>query len=135
MSETSADAVQLIAGLVTHMKQIVGDGACYAMLHYGAMEEGKRFGASVADQDLGRALARIDQVLAQRSEVVTDTGAEVRIRIHSSPLADTGQRALHGVILGLVEGTLTSTRRARYKGSVAPGTAKGELILDLRREG
>jgi hypothetical protein len=135
MSETSADAVQLIAGLVTHMKQIVGDGACYAMLHYGAMEEGKRFGATTQDQDLGRILARIDQILGQRSEVIADSGAEVRIRIHSSPLADTGQRALHGVILGLVEGSLTSTRRARYKGTVTPGSEKGELLLELKREG
>jgi hypothetical protein len=134
MSETSADAVQLIAGLVTHMKQIVGDGACYAMLHYGAMEEGKRFGAAAPEQDLGPILARIDHVLGHQSEVVSDSGAEVRIRIHSSPLADTGQRALHGVILGLVEGSLISTRRARYKGSVTPGSAKGELFLDLKRE-
>lgn len=134
MSEPSADAVQLIAGLVAHMKQIVGDGACYAMLHYGAMEEGKRFGAAAPDQDLARALARIDQVLSQKSEIVSDTGSEVRIRVHSSPLADTGQRALHGVILGLVEGTLISTRRARYKGSVGPGASKGELLLELRRE-
>ena len=135
MSESSADAVQLIAGLVTHMKQIVGDGACYAMLHYGAMEEGKRFGASTPEQDLGRALARIDQILAHQSEVVSDTGGEVRIRIRGSSLADTGQRALHGIILGLIEGALTSTRRARYKGIVSQGPEKGELLLELRKEG
>ena len=135
MSQTSADAVQLLAGLVTHMKQIVGDGACYAMLHYGAMEEGKRFGAAAADQDLNGALARIDKVLAQSSEVVSDSEAEVVIRIHSSPLVDTGQRAIHGVILGLVEGTLTSTRRARYKGGFLPGKTKGELLLELKRDG
>ena len=135
MSETSADAVQLIAGLVTHMKQIVGDGACYAMLHYGAMEEGKRFGASAPDQDIGRALARIDKILSQTSEIVSDNGADVVVRIHSSPLVDTGQRAIHGVILGLVEGTFTATRRARYKGSVRAGSAPGEILIDLKREG
>lgn len=135
MSEPSGDAVQLLAGLVTHMKQIVGDGACYAMLHYGAMEEGKRFGAASAEQDLPRVLARIDRVLSQKSDVVSDTGSEVVIRVHSSLLVDTGQRAIHGVILGLFEGSLTSTRRARYKGTILPGGSKGELVLQLRREG
>lgn len=135
MSEPSGDAVQLIAGLVTHMRQIVGDGACYAMLHYGAMEEGKRLGQSSGESDIGRVLARIDQVLSQKSEVVSDSGSEVVIRVHSSPLVDTGQRAIHGVILGLMEGSLTSTRRARYKGAILPGTVKGELVLQLRREG
>lgn len=134
MSETSADAVQLIAGLVTHMKQIVGDGACYAMLHYGAMEEGKRFGAAAADQDLTHTLGRIDRILGQTSEVVSDNGGDVVIRIHSSPLVDTGQRAIHGIILGLVEGTLTATRRARYKGTLRTGSG-GELLLELRKEG
>lgn len=134
MSEPSPDAVQLIAGLVTHVRQIVGDGACYAMLHYGAMEEGKRLGASAPEQDLPRALARLDQILAQRSEVVLDTGSEVVVRVHASALVQTGQRAIHGVILGLVEGTLTSTRRARYKGDATPGKERGELLLELRRE-
>lgn len=135
MSEAPADAVQLIAGLITHMKQIVGDGACYAMLHYGAMEEGKRFGASVPDGELKGILQRIDAVMMHSSEVVQDDGSTVTIRVHSSAFLPTGQRALHGIILGLVEGALTSARNSRYKGNVVQPGAPGEILLELRKEG
>ena len=135
MREAPPDTVQLIAGLITHMKQIVGDGACYAMLHYGAMEEGKRYGLAHPSGDLQEALARIDQVLMHKSEVVHDDGANVTIKITSSSLLMTGQRAVQGVVLGLVEGALTSARKARYKGTVlTPGEA-GEALLELKREG
>jgi hypothetical protein len=133
MGEPSEDTVQLISGLLGHMRQIVGDGACYAMLHYGAMEEGKRFGASTPPDDLARMLARFDQLLQQKTELLKDDGANVMLRVHSSPLLDGNHRAVHGIILGLVEGALTASRAGRYKGSAVAG--KGELLLELRREG
>lgn len=134
MREASADAVQLIAGLLTHMKQIVGDGASYAMLHYGAMEEGKRFGAGYGASDLPRVLERIDGVLMQRSEVVSDDGATVKVRVHSSSLLTTGQRPIQGVILGLIEGALSSSRQGRYKGAVLQTAEKGEMLIELKRD-
>ena len=129
MREAPADTVQLIAGLLAHMKQIVGDGACYAMLHYGAMEEGKRFGAAEDSQDLAGVLTRIDAILQHKSEIVQETDALVTIRIHSSALLTTGQRAMHGIVLGLVEGALTSTRKARYKGTGVQGGGPDESML------
>ena len=135
MREASSDTVQLIAGLLTHMKQIVGDGASYAMLHYGAMEEGKRFGGGFGQADLPKVLARIDAVLYQTSEVVEDGGDSLRIRVHSSALLLTGQRSVQGVILGLLEGALSASRQGRYKGAVLQSAEKGELIVELKRDG
>lgn len=135
MREASADTVQLIAGLLTHMKQIVGDGASYAMLHYGAMEEGKRFGGGFAAKDLPEVLGRIDAVLLQTSEIVEDGGDALRIRVHSSPLLSTGQRSVQGVILGLLEGALSASRQGRYKGVVLQSAEKGELVVELKRDG
>lgn len=135
MREASADTVQLIAGLLTHMKQIVGEGASYAMLHYGAMEEGKRFGAGYGPADLPRLMERIDGVLGHRSQLLKDEGNLVSVRVHASPLLLTGQRSVQGVILGLLEGALTASRQARYKGTILPAAEKGELLLDLKREG
>ena len=133
MAEASRDTVQLIAGLLSHMRQIVGDGACYAMLHYGAMEEGKRFGAGTGPSDLPRVLARFDELLLHKTEIVKDNGTDVTLRIHASPFLDAGQRPVQGVILGLVEGALTASRAGRYKGSVVAGN--GELLLELKRDG
>lgn len=133
MVEASRDTVQLISGLISHMRQIVGDGACYAMLHYGAMEEGKRFGAGTGPGDLSKVLDRFDHLLLHKTEILKDDGANVTLRIHSSPFLDANQRAMHGVVLGLVEGALTASRAGRYKGSVVPGN--GELVVDLKRDG
>lgn len=133
MVEASRDTVQLISGLVSHMRQIVGDGACYAMLHYGAMEEGKRFGTGAGPQDLAKMLGRFDELLLHKTEVLKDDGSNLTIRVYASPLLDTNLRAMQGVILGLVEGALTASRSGRYKGSVIAGS--GELLLELKRDG
>jgi len=133
MVEASRDSVQLISGLITHMRQIVGDGACYAMLHYGAMEEGKRFGSGMGGSDFVKVLDRFDQLLVQKTEVLKDDGQTVTLRVHSSAFLDSNLRAMHGIILGLVEGALTASRAGRFKGSVVAGN--GELLLELRRDG
>jgi hypothetical protein len=133
MAEASRDTVQLISGLISHMRQIVGEGACYAMLHYGAMEEGKRFGSGASAADLPKVLERFDQLLLHKTEILKDEGAAVTLRVHSSAFLDTNLRAMHGIVLGLVEGALTASRAGRYKGSVVAGT--GELLLELKRDG
>lgn len=133
MVEDSRDPVQLIAGLILHMRQIVGDGACYAMLHYGAMEEGKRFASGTGASDLPKLVDRFDQLLLHKTEILKDEGGLVTLRIHSSPFADANQRAMHGVILGLVEGALTASRACRYKGIVA--AREDELLIELKKEG
>lgn len=133
MVEASRDTVQLISGLIAHMRQIVGDGACYAMLHYGAMEEGKRFGAGAGASDLATVLGRFDELLLQRTEILNDDGPNVTLRVHSSALLQDNQRAIHGVILGLIEGALTASRAGRYKGAIVAGS--GELLLELKRDG
>ncbi|HVM45287.1 MAG TPA: hypothetical protein VM582_05075 [Candidatus Thermoplasmatota archaeon] len=132
MVEPPRDAVQLMTGLLAHMRQIVGDGACYAMLHYGATEEGKRLGAGVDAGALPGVLARLDGLLQQRTEVLKDEGDVVALRVHSSALLQGSERPVHGIILGLLEGALTASRAARYRGSVVAGD--GELFVELRRE-
>lgn len=133
MVEASRDSVQLISGLISHMRQIVGDGACYAMLHYGAMEEGKRFGSGMGPSDLPKVVDRFDQLLQHKTEILKDDGSTVTLRVHSSAFLASNQRAVHGVILGLVEGALTASRAGRYKGAVVAGN--GELLLELKRDG
>ena len=134
MAEAHPDTVQLIGGLISHMKQIVGDGACYAMLHYGAMEEGKRFGAGAGPGDLKKVLDRLDSLLLHKSEILKDDGHSVMLRIHDSAFLATGHRAIQGIILGLVEGALTVSRSSRYKGTIVAGPQKSEVTLELTRE-
>jgi hypothetical protein len=133
MTDVPEDAVQLVSGLLGHIKQIVGDGASYAMLHYGAVEEGKRIGAAYGSAELSDMLARIDSVLAQRSEVLKDDGATLTVRVHSSALLSTGHRSVQGIVVGLLEGALSASRHARYKGLLV-AHAQDEITAELKRE-
>lgn len=135
MSGVQDDAVQLISGLLGHIKQIVGDGASYAMLHYGAVEEGKRLGSGYSPQDLAKVLERIDAVLGQKTEVLKDDGGSVTVRVVQSPLLKTGHRSMQGVVVGLLEGSLAATRHGRFKGQVVQPPGKDEVTIELKREG
>lgn len=127
--------MQLISGLLGHMKQIVGDGASYAMLHYGAVEEGKRLAAGTSAADLPRVLERIDAILQHRTEVVKDDGSIVTLRVHSSGLLRTGHRSMQGIVVGLLEGSLAASRQGRFKGQIVQPAGKDELTIELKREG
>lgn len=135
MSGVQDDAVQLISGLLGHIKQIVGDGASYAMLHYGAVEEGKRLGSGYAPQDFPKILERIDAVLGHKAEVLKDDGGAITVRIHQSPLLKTGHRSMQGVVVGLLEGSLAASRHGRFKGQVVQPAGKDEMTVELKREG
>lgn len=135
MSGVQDDAVQLISGLLGHIKQIVGDGASYAMLHYGAVEEGKRLGSGYAPQDFGKVLERIDAVLGHKTEVLKDDGGTITVRIQQSALLRTGHRSMQGVVVGLLEGSLAASRHGRFKGQVVQPAGKDEMTVELKREG
>jgi hypothetical protein len=135
MSGVSDDAVQLVSGLLGHIRQIVGDGASYAMLHYGAVEEGKRLGAGYGAADLPKLLERIDGILVQSTEIAKDDGGVVTVRVKDSQLVRTGHRSVQGIVMGLLEGALSASRQGRYKGTVVQTGTKDELTLELKREG
>lgn len=135
MSRVPDDAVQLVSGLLGHIRQIVGDGASYAMLHYGAVEEGKRIGSSAANLDFAQAVARIDAVLGQESELVKDDATAVTVRVRESAFLRTGHRSVQGIVVGLLEGALSASRHGRFKGSIQPTSTKEELVVELKREG
>jgi hypothetical protein len=135
MSGVSDDAVQLVSGLLGHIRQIVGDGASYAMLHYGAVEEGKRFGSGYGPMDLPKVLQRIDAVLLHESEVAKDDVDVVTVRVRASPLLRTGHRSVQGIVVGLLEGALSASRQGRFKGQIVQPATKDELTVELKREG
>lgn len=135
MSDVPEDAVRLVSGILGHLKQIVGEGASYSMLHYGALEEGKRVGVAYGAIDLALLLGRFDAILAQRSEVEHDDGEAVRVRVHSSELLRSGHRAAQGIVVGLLEGALCASRNARYRASVLAPSAPGAITIEFTRAG
>lgn len=128
------DAVDLISGLLGHMRQIVGEGASYAMLHYGAVEEGKRLGAAYGAADLAGALERLDAILLQKSEILADEAGRVTLRVQGSSFLATGQRSVQGVVVGLLEGCLAASRQARFTGEILSGGPEG-VTIELKADG
>lgn len=126
------DAVRLIAGLLSHIRDVVGDGASYAMFHYGAVEEGKRLAERLGASGERAAFQHLDRVLGQETEVVADAGDAVTLRVRSPLLVGMDSRAADGVLLGLVEGVLSGARRARFKGSILPRAPGEDVVLELR---
>lgn len=135
MSGVPNDAVQLVSGLLGHIRQIVGDGASYAMLHYGAVEEGKRIGSAAPNHDFAKAVERIDAVLGHQSEVLKDDTNFVTVRVRESALLLTGHRSVQGIVIGLLEGALSVSRHGRFKGSIVDPNSKEEIVVELKREG
>lgn len=133
MPQGEDDAVRLIAGLLSHVREVVGDGASYAMFHYGAVEEGKRLGLGVEGGDLAGVLRHLDVVLGQSSEIVRDEGGVVTVRVTSPRLLGAGGRTMEGIMLGLLEGALTSARHHRYRGTVASHGPGEPVVVELRR--
>lgn len=119
-------------GLMGHMKQIVGDGASYAMLHYGAIEEGKRIGHGADPRDLGGLLKTLDGIMLQETTIVQDDGHMVVLRVRPSAVLDADARVMQGIVLGLVEGALTSSRSSRHKGTLV--ASPDHLTLEIRRD-
>lgn len=129
--------MHLMAGLLSHVRQIVGDGASYAMLHYSAVEEGKKLGADVAPGDFSLVLRRLEDMLGQRAEVMREDRGIVTVRVHDSALLRAGTRPMQGIVVGLLEGSLSSSRSWRYKGTVISEETSGftpGFVVELRPE-
>ncbi len=130
MRDRGDEAIRLLEGVLGHVRGVVGDGAYRAMLHYGAVEEGRRLvdGAEFRD-----ALERLDSVLGHRSEVVRDDGALVVVRVSESVLVESEDRVLAPVVTGLIEGALSAARRARYSGRVLEWSARKDALIEFSR--
>lgn len=135
MTDRPDEAVKLISGILGHMRQIVGEGASYAMLHYGAVEEGKRIGSAYGPDDLPLVLTHLDAILRHRSDLLQDDGGTVTVRVDASSFLATGPPAVEGVLVGLLEGCLGASRQARFRGQVVASASPGDVTIQLRREG
>lgn len=117
MTSRNDDVLTLLGGVLSRVGEVVGKGASYALFHYGAVEEGKRFGSDFDPDSTSKALARLDEILVQRSEVVQDESGRVGIIVRGSPLLGLQDPAMEGLVAGILEGVLTGVRGSRFKGT------------------
>ena len=123
----------LFGDLLDRFAEIVGGAASEATFHLASVQEGLRIGAGHGPEDLQTPLARIDSIVAQRSQIVPGPPGVVRIAVQGSSLLASGHPARQAVVLGLIEGALRAVHGVGYAGEIsAPPGKPGEHLLEFK---
>lgn len=120
----------VLAGVLRRMGDVLGPGAISSLVHYGALEEGLH----IAIPSPGDAAAAVQAVAAilgveARCDVARDT---VRVHVKRAPHISMESRACSALVVGLLEGALTTARRHKVQAKGDPTLdADGTLHIDL----
>ncbi|HEX9815632.1 MAG TPA: hypothetical protein VGB18_01515 [Candidatus Thermoplasmatota archaeon] len=121
--------LDLFAGLLDQVREIIGEDSTCSMLHYAAAEEGRLLGAEAEGvDDLKQALARIEPLVGSKLEVVSEKLDQIEIRAPGFQ-ARMNNRPVQAVLLGLLEGVLSQTRHRPYEGTLNGSAADGIVHL------
>lgn len=108
--------LDLLAGLLKQVREIIGEDSTSAMLHFAAAEEGRILGAA-ANDDLKASLANLRSLVGSELELVEDGADHVLIRAPGFE-SQLQTRAIRDILTGLLEGLLTSTRHRPYQATL-----------------
>ena len=115
MSSPPKDALQVVGEILANVRGVIGDEASHAMFHYAATVEGKRLASIGGDVGAVEALARLDQILGQRSRVMSEGRDGVRVHVLDSPLLHADEPVLRQLLSGLMAGMLSAAGGAELK--------------------
>jgi hypothetical protein len=120
-----------LGGVLQRMGDVLGPGAIYSLVHYGALEEGLLLAAASpgAGTDSAQLVAGL---LGVEVKVESDKDKLVRLRIKQAPHFSLENRASVALVVGLLEGAFTTARRRKMQATTDPTMgADGTLKLDL----
>lgn len=121
MTDGASLRLDLVAGLLDQVREIIGEASTYSMLHFAASEEGRILGAQGEEvEDLRQALARVEPLLGTALEVVSEGPDEITIRIPGFK-DRVASRPIQAVLLGLLEGLLSRARHRPFEGTLNGG--------------
>lgn len=119
--------LDLVAGLLDQVREIIGEDSTCSMLQYAAAEEGRILGAAAEGvDDLGQALARLEPLVGSKLELVSDDKDHIEIRAPGFQDGMTS-RPVQAVLLGLLEGLLSHNKHKPYQGTLN-GSAKDGIV-------
>lgn len=128
--------VELVRGLLAHVQGIIGEGAAYAMLHYGAVEEGKKLaagrpGVAAGDdpESLRGVVDEIGAMIGQPIKLVEGTRTRAQFEVSRSSLFASSGGLIEGVLLGVIEGALWGLHGKRFTGQIIDEDSADVLSL------
>ena len=120
--EVQADPVVLFGGILARMGEIMGTGAVYSLVHFGAVAEGRRLGLELGSKTPQECSA-FAAALLHISMSAESRQARLTVKVQPGGALDTRDRAVAAMIVGLLEGLLGSATRQRYKVTKEPTTS------------
>jgi hypothetical protein len=130
--EAPASPAQAMAGVLQRMGEVLGPGAIYSLVHYGALEEGLALGAQDRPADAEQAVRAVGSLLGLEAHVAGRDGGRLRVRLRSAPQISLESRGTVALAVGLLEGMLTAARGSRVNAAGEPTVGRdGELDIEF----
>ncbi len=124
-------ASALLGGVLHRMEEVLGPGAIYSLVHYVAVEEGRQLVDGGAPGAVDAVAQRVAGLLGLKVRLDVDKGKGlVRARVNPAPHFRLDNRAGSALVVGLLEGALTTAYRRKMQVNGTPG-AQGDGSLDL----
>lgn len=123
--------VQAMAGVLQRMGEVLGPGAIYSLVHYGAYEEGLALAAQDRPADAEQAVRAVAALLGLEASVAEREG-RLRVQVRPAPQVSLESRGTVALLVGLLEGMLTAAHGSRVQAADEPGFAKdGALEIEF----
>jgi hypothetical protein len=124
-------AAQAMAGVLQRMGEVLGPGAIYSLVHYGAYEEGLALGGQDRPADAEQAVQTVAAILGLEASIVAGAGG-LRVQIKPAPHVSLESRGTMALAVGLLEGLLTAARGSKVQAAADPATGPaGELEIEF----
>lgn len=126
-------ATQAVAGVLQRMGEVLGPGAIYSLVHYGAYEEGLALAAQRRPADAEQAVRTVADLLGLEARLLPVREGRMRVQVHAAPQVSLESRGTAALVVGLLEGMLTAARGGRVQ-ATEPGPAK-DGVLEIELDG
>lgn len=133
-TDAGPGAQALLAGVLQRMGDVLGPGAIYSLVHYAAVEEGRRLTSGPAASGVEALVRRIAGHLGIDVRILGEKPGDVRLRLTPGPGFGLESRATTALVVGLLEGALTTTQRRKMQLKGDPA-ARGDGSLELEFTG
>jgi len=128
----SPGAAQALAGVLQRMGDVLGPGAIYSLVHYGAYEEGVALATQDRPQTAKDAVEAVARIMSLDARLSGDQPLLVEFA-HQPDIAFTS-RGTVALLVGLLEGMLTVAVGSKVQANPVPTiTPTGALRIELTR--
>lgn len=109
----SAQAGDVLEGVLQRMGDVLGPGAIYSLVHFGATEEGLQIGSRAGTGGADAAVALVAAALGIEARIEANKAGSLQVVLKPGRRFDVDNRASVALLGGLLEGALTTALRRK----------------------